>query len=123
MSALLEDVLYRRRAFILPIRTCLAHLITNAGTSDYNALQLQFQRRLSRGLQALASYSWSHSLDTASAGSMGSGSNALSALNSNVNRGPSDFDIRNAFSIGLTYDVPAPKGNAFANSDPSRLVH
>jgi len=93
-----------------------AVLAANAGTSDYNALQLQFQRRLSRGLQALASYSWSHSLDTASAGSIGSGSNALSALNSNVNRGPSDFDIRNAFSTGLTYDVPAPKSNAFATA-------
>jgi hypothetical protein len=93
-----------------------AYLVTNAGTSDYNALQLQFQRRLSRGLQALASYSWSHSLDTGSSGSAGNGSNALSALNSNVNRGPSDFDVRNALSIALTYDVPAPKGNAFANA-------
>jgi hypothetical protein len=93
-----------------------AQLATNAGTSDYNALQLQFQRRLSCGLQALASYSWSHSLDTASAGSNGDGSNALSALNSNVNRGPSDFDVRNALSIALTYDVPTPKGNAFAKA-------
>jgi hypothetical protein len=90
-------------------------LVTNAGSSDYNALQLQFQRRLSRGLQALASYSWSHSIDTASAGSVASGSNALS-LNSKVNRGPSDFDIRNASSIALTYDVPAPPGNAFAKA-------
>jgi hypothetical protein len=93
-----------------------AILVTNAGTSDYNALQLQFQRQLSRGLQALASYSWSHSLDTASSGSTGSGSNALSALNSNVNRGASDFDVRNAFSIALTYDVPGPKGNVFAKT-------
>jgi hypothetical protein len=93
-----------------------ALLVTNAGTSQYNALQLQFQRRLSRGLQALASYSWSHSIDTASAGSLESGANALSALNSNVNRGPSDFDIRNAFSTGLTYEVPAPKANAFAHA-------
>jgi hypothetical protein len=93
-----------------------AELVTNAGTSDYSALQLQFQRRLSRGLEALASYSWSHSLDTASAGSFGNGSNALLALNSKVNRGPSDFDVRNALSIALTYDVPSPKGNAFANA-------
>jgi hypothetical protein len=93
-----------------------AILITNVGTSDYNALQLQFQRRLSRGLQALASYSWSHSLDTGSAGSLGSGSNALSALNSNVNRGPSDFDIRNSFSTGLTYELPASNGNGFARA-------
>ncbi|MBZ5664202.1 MAG: TonB-dependent receptor [Acidobacteriia bacterium] len=93
-----------------------AHLVTNAGTSDYNAFQLQFQRRLSRGLQALASYTWSHSIDTASAGSTGNGSNDLSALNPNVNRGPSDFDRRNAFSIALTYDVPFPKWNSFTNA-------
>jgi hypothetical protein len=105
-------------AFILSPNPNLnsAELITNAGTSDYNALQIQFQRRLSRGLQALASYSWSHSLDTASAGSTGNGSNALSALNSRVNRGVSAFDVRNALSMGLTYDVPAPKSNAFANA-------
>ena len=59
-----------------------ANLVTNAGTSDYNALQLQFQRRLSRGLQALGSYTWSHSIDTASASSLGNGSNDLSALTS-----------------------------------------
>jgi hypothetical protein len=93
-----------------------AFLVTNAGSSDYNALQLQFQRRLSRGLQALASYSWSHSLDTASAGSYASGSNALPGLSANSNRGPSDFDTRNAFSTGLTYEVPAPKSNALANT-------
>jgi hypothetical protein len=28
----------------------------NAATSDYDALQVQFQRRLSRGLQILTSY-------------------------------------------------------------------
>jgi hypothetical protein len=93
-----------------------ADLVTNAGTSDYNALQVQFQRQLSRGLQALASYSWSHSIDTGSAGSLGSGSNALTGFNPSLNRGPSDFDIRNAFSTGLTYDVPAPEGNAFAHA-------
>jgi hypothetical protein len=94
----------------------VAQLVTNAGTSDYDAMQLQFQRRLSRGLQVLASYSWSHSLDTASAGSAANGSNELLALNSNVNRGSSDFDVRNAVSMALTYDIPAPKTYAFARA-------
>ena len=95
-----------------------AELITNAATSNYNALQFQFQRRLSHNLQALVSYTWSHSIDTASAGSvLGSSSNGLVAgLNPELNRGPSDFDIRNAFSAALTYDVPAPKSNAFARA-------
>lgn len=93
-----------------------AQLVTNRATSNYNALQLQFQRRLSRGLQALASYTWAHSIDTASAGSIGNGANDLAGLSPNANRGPSDFDVRNSFSLGLTYDVPAPKINALANA-------
>lgn len=93
-----------------------AELVTDSAVSNYNALQLQFQRRLSRGLQALASYTWSHSIDTASAGSLGSLSNALAANNASANRGPSDFDVRNAFSAGVTYDVPAPKINRFTNA-------
>jgi len=89
-----------------------ANLVASVGTSNYNALQVQFQRRLSSGLQALASYTWSHSIDSASAGSSFEGSNALiPSVNPNANRGPSDFDIRNAFSAGLTYDIPTPKGH------------
>lgn len=95
-----------------------AVLVTNAGVSNYQALQVQFQRRLSHGLQALASYVWSHSTDTASAGSLlGNGANDLiPGLNSSESRGPSDFDIRNAFSVGATYDIPAPKSNAFTSA-------
>ena len=93
-----------------------AILVTNASTSDYDALQLQFHRQMSHGLQALASYTWSHSIDTASAGSIGNGSNLLSTLNSSINRGPSDFDIRHALSLGLTYELPAPPDNSLANA-------
>ncbi len=87
-----------------------ADLVTNAGSSDYDALQLQFIQRLSRGFQATASYSWAHSIDTGSASSAGSVSNFYSpVLGANANRGPSDFDVRNAFSLALTYDVRALK--------------
>ena len=95
-----------------------AILVGNTAVSDYHALQLQFSRRLSRGLQVLSSYTWSHSIDTASAGSVfGNPSNAfVPTLNPSANRGPSDFDVRNAFSAGITYDLPAPKMNAFTKA-------
>ncbi len=94
-----------------------ADLVGGVGTSDYDALQVQFQRRLAHGLQALASYTWSHSIDTASAGSTYNGSNSLvPSVNPSANRGPSDFDIRNAFSTGVTYDIPAVKGNLLVNA-------
>jgi hypothetical protein len=95
----------------------LAGLVGNAGTSDYNALQLQFQRPLSQRVQALASYAWSHSIDTASAGSSFILSNGLiPSTNASGNRGPSDFDIRKAFSAALTYDIPSPKHGSFVNA-------
>jgi outer membrane receptor protein involved in Fe transport len=94
-----------------------ADLVSNTATSDYDALQLQFQERLSHGLQALASYTWAHSIDTASAGSFANDANTfVPGINPNANRGPSDFDIRNAFSAGVTYDVPAPRTNALAKA-------
>jgi hypothetical protein len=94
-----------------------AVLFGNTATSDYNALQLKFERRMSRGLQILASYAWSHSIDDGSAGSYGENSNNIpGTFNSNANRGPSDFDIRHTLTAGATYDLPAPKMNAFASA-------
>jgi len=91
-----------------------AQLVANGATSDYDALQVQFQRRLSQGLQSLVSYTWAHSIDTASAGSaVVNYSNALVPGNANVNRGPSDFDIRNGLSAAITYDVATLKSNRF----------
>ena len=90
--------------------------IDNTATSDYDALQVQFQRRLSHGLQALVSYAWAHSIDDGSAGSFGVLSNAGIPGLTNVNRGPSDFDIRNTLSAALTYDVPVPKGSKLGNA-------
>jgi hypothetical protein len=92
-----------------------ADLVTNAATSDYHALQVQLQRRLSHGLQALASYTWAHSIDTASSGSYGTTSNQPLGTDPNANRGPSDFDIRHAFSAAVTYDVPSLQTNPFAS--------
>lgn len=81
-----------------------ADLITNAASSRYDALQLQFNRRLSHGVQALASYSWSHSIDDASAGSaFGNAANALVPQTRDENRGASDFDVRHVISAGMTY--------------------
>jgi len=64
-------------------------------TSNYQALQGQFQRTVAHGVHALASYTWSHSIDF--------GSN--SAVSPSI-RGNSDFDVRNSFTAGASWDVP-----------------
>jgi len=81
-------------------------------SSSYNALQLQFKRRMSHGLQALASYTWSHSIDNASTDA--STYNASSLYNPRLDRGSSDFDIRNAFTAAINYDIPGPRREGVA---------
>lgn len=89
-----------------------AQLVTNAGTSDYDAMQVQFRRRLAQHFQVLASYAWAHSLDTGSASSLGTLSNALVPRANSQNRSSSDFDVRHALSTGITYDIPFSGANS-----------
>jgi hypothetical protein len=77
------------------------NLATNASSSDYHALQVQFQRRMSRGLSALLSYAWSHSTDDVSTDQ---GADYLP--DARVDHGASDFDVRHAFNAAFTYDMP-----------------
>jgi hypothetical protein len=64
-------------------------------SSNYNALQLKFQRSLSQRVQALATYTWSHAIDFGS---------TYSTLY--VTRGNADFDVRNTLSGALSWDLP-----------------
>jgi hypothetical protein len=89
-----------------------AVLVSNAGSSSYEGLQLQFQRRLSSGLQALGSYTWAHSIDNGSYGAYANGGFA----SANTNRGPSDFDLRHVFTAALTYYIPALRKNAITHA-------
>ena len=83
-------------------------LTDNSATSDYNALQVKFQRRLSGGLQAVGSYSWSHSIDIASTDAIATNINTPGQIaNAHVDRGNSNFDIRHAVTAGVTYELPA----------------
>jgi len=90
----------------------------NASSSNYQSLQLQFNRRLSRGLQALGSYTYSHSIDNASSAEV-----TLSTLpagtafvNPNIDRGNSDFDLRHSFRGAVTYSVPIWNANPLSKA-------
>jgi hypothetical protein len=87
---------------------------TNEGTSDYHALQLQFQRRLSRGLQGLASYSWAKSIDNISADSIVA--TPAGRIDPQLDRAPSDFDIRHALNAAVIYAFPRPSAGKVGNA-------
>jgi hypothetical protein len=78
--------------------------VESTGFSSYHALWLGATKRLSRGSQFDASYTWSKSLDT----------NSLNSSNFNVQDsydipnqyGLSDFDARHRFVLSGTYELP-----------------
>lgn len=86
-------------------------LATNDGLSIYHALQAQYRRRLSGGLQGLVSYAWSHSIDNSST------DNGLysfySVASVNQDRASSNFDVRQSLSAGFTYLFPHSVRNVF----------
>jgi hypothetical protein len=97
--------LLRRERLISPTpQFTTVTLIRNLATSDYHSLQMQYVRRLSKGFQAVVSYTWSHSLDNAS-----NDSTAWlpgSRIDPRNERGPSDFDVRHALTGATSYDLP-----------------
>ena len=73
------------------------YLTSNGASSSYNSLQVRYQAALSHGVQTLFSYTWSHSIDDASA----------NALLGYLLRGSSDFDIRQQLQAAVTYNIPS----------------
>jgi hypothetical protein len=79
-------------------------------TADYESMQVQLQRRMSRGLQALVSYTYSHCIDFSSS------DYGYILL---AQRGNCDFDVRHSVAGIFTYEVP----NAFQNRFAKAMLH
>jgi len=100
--------------------------IQSTAQSTFNSLQVSLTKRLSRGLQFLASYTYGRSIDNASGGSDSTGEArdtiniAGNQLDNRANRGLSDFDRPHRFVLSYLWDLRRP---AFAShSSAGRLL-
>jgi len=94
--------------------TLLLALATNNGLSGYHGLQLQYRLRLSHGFSGLASYGWRHSIDNSSSDSVLHW--AMSGLKPSQDRGSSDFDVRHALNVIISYATPHKVRGPFPSS-------
>jgi outer membrane receptor protein involved in Fe transport len=100
------------------------HYSQSIGISRYNALQVKFERRMSKGLQTLISYTWSKSLDNSSGwfGVEDSGACCSQAVqdyhNPHSNYGPSGFNIPQYLSWSTVYQLPFGRGQKYLRSGP-----
>jgi hypothetical protein len=114
-------------ASLLPTNPGIETLLSQAN-STYNAMQLTFARRLSKGLAFSANYTWSHIIDQAGALSEGEGGSmncyGSGCLMDNVanpaqpivvngwqeyDRGTGDLDVRQRITVTFNYQLPFGK--------------
>ncbi len=72
--------------------------------ANYESMSAIFRQRLTHGLQMLASYTWSHTLDV-STDSNGGGTPMI-PYNWRDDYGNSNWDIRHRFVASFVYDIP-----------------
>ena len=89
------------------------------GWSNYNALQLRLQKRMSFGLSAQLNYAWSKSLDTGTGGGHGSVIDIYQdAYHPAANYGLSDFNSANTLVGQIVYELPFGHDRQFALHGP-----
>ena len=98
---------------------------SSIGTSSYNALQLTLRHPASHGLTTDISYTFSKSLDMGSGAerssefstdSFGANSAIQNSWNPKLNKGVSDFDIRNLLTVDAVYQLPVGRGKMVAGN-------
>jgi hypothetical protein len=90
------------------------------GISNYHALQVDVNRRFTRGLSLRGAYTWSKALDdgdslnaTAAANAPGLVSNPF---NLRADYGPATYDVRHIGVINAIYELPFGKGKPLASN-------
>jgi hypothetical protein len=78
--------------------------VESTGYSNYHALWVSAKKRLARGVQFDASYTWSKSLDTNSLNSFAF--DLQDSYDIPNQYGLSDFDARHRFVLSATYELP-----------------
>jgi hypothetical protein len=89
-----------------------------AGESSYNSLQAKLQKRMSNGMNFLATYTYAHSLDDAPTplGSTGDGGyRNTNLLPIKYDYSNSAWDTRHRFTFNGYYDLPFGRGRTYMN--------
>jgi hypothetical protein len=93
-------------------------ILNPGGNLSYNALHAKLERRLSRGLQFLASYTLAHTIDNVTelySDNGPGGGNPVNPYNRQLNRANSDLDVRHNFVFSPLYLLPFGKGHRWLN--------
>jgi hypothetical protein len=89
--------------------------VETRASSSYHALQVRFQQSFEQGLGVLAGYTWSKSIDDASNffSSAGDPNFPQDSWDLSGERGRSNFDLRQRFTLAYGWDFPFGEGKCW----------
>ncbi|MGH9844117.1 MAG: hypothetical protein ACREEM_35750, partial [Blastocatellia bacterium] len=89
--------------------------IESDANSSYHSLQVQLNKRFSRGIQFTSAYTWSHAIDEVSDMFDLAGALALpqNSFDRRAERGDANFDVRHRFVTSAIWDLPIFRGSRF----------
>ena len=89
----------------------------NRNNSNYNALEMKLEQRFAHGLNFLAAYAWSKSID-GSTNDQGGGDGADNPFNLATMRGLSNLDVGHRFVLSGGWEIPVGKGRTYMSGMP-----
>ena len=91
-----------------PHFTDLTPLYSSGASSNYHALQVTFNKRLSKGLMLDANYTWAKNIEE--------GLTHQDSYNLRGSRGLATIDIAHRFVVSYLYELPFGKGRRFGSN-------
>ena len=95
-------------------------------SSSYNALQSKLEKRFSRSLSILSTYTWAHAIDTSPGGICSNGASARDCgpdnpLRPELDRGNADTDVRHRFTFSNVWDLPIGRNRRYLQNIPKAV--
>jgi hypothetical protein len=100
--------------------------LENTGISNYHSLQARLEKRFSKGISALVSYTWgkalTNSVDHLSTSGAGNGVDVgvfrepQDGNNRSLEYGPAEFDAKHRFVASAVWQLPYGRGRQFGDS-------
>jgi hypothetical protein len=100
--------------------------VTNESQSTYNGLNAQFKKSYSNQLTFVANYTFGKVLDNVTEGGLGdyfnvnaygiNYSGVMDIEHPNLDRGPSEFDVRNRFTASAIWNLPSPQSKGVVHA-------
>ena len=109
--------------FVNPTKRGDPFLVDNSGKSWYNAVTVEFRRRMARGLLLQANYTFGKSIANTYASSSSVFDQPNTLRDPDIKKGPTPFDITQGLKFNFIWEVPVGRGRSFLGDSSTLTDH